>query len=133
MALRIRRRDGSALDVTLSSTAVVDADGVAIRTRSIMRDVTERRLAEQKVLEAGAMREQFLAMVSHELRSPLHAVNAALQIIDSSNATDAQRTRAEGVVRRQTKQMVRLVDDLLDVSRITHGKLVLERAPVDLV
>jgi two-component system, chemotaxis family, CheB/CheR fusion protein len=133
MALRIRRRDGSALDVTLSSTAVVDADGVAIRTRSIMRDVTERRLAEQKVLEAGAMREQFLAMVSHELRSPLHAVNAALQIIDSSNATDAQRTRAEGVVRRQTKQMVRLVDDLLDVSRITHGKLVLERSPVDLV
>ena len=45
----------------------------------------------------------------------------------------SQRTRAEGVVRRQTKQMVRLVDDLLDVSRITHGKLVLERAPTDLV
>jgi len=132
-ALRIRRRDGTELDVTLSSTAVLDAKGAAIRTRSIMRDVTERRQAEQKVLEAGAMREQFLAMVSHELRSPLHAVNAALQIIDSSNASDAQRTRAEGVVRRQTKQMVRLVDDLLDVSRITHGKLVLERAPVDLI
>ena len=132
-ALRIRRKDGGALDVTLSSTAVLDHEGRAIRSRSIMRDVTERRLAEQKVLEASAMREQFLAMVSHELRSPLHAVNAALQIIDSSNANDAQRTRAEAVVRRQTKQMVRLVDDLLDVSRITHGKLVLERAATDLV
>ncbi len=132
-ALRIVRKDGSALDVTLSSTAVLDAGGNAIGCRATMRDVTERRLAEQKVIEAGAMREQFLAMVSHELRSPLHAVNAALQIIDSSNANDAQRTRAEAVVRRQTKQMVRLVDDLLDVSRITHGKLVLERAATDLV
>ncbi|HET7728917.1 MAG TPA: ATP-binding protein, partial [Usitatibacter sp.] len=81
--------------------------------------------------EAAAMREQFLAMVSHELRSPLHAVNAALQIIDSAAADESQRRRADAVVRRQTRQMVRLVDDLLDVSRITHGKLVLERGPVD--
>ena len=133
VALRMRRRDGTALDVTISSTTVMDEDGTPLRTRSIMRDITERRMAEQKVVEASSMREQFLAMVSHELRSPLHAVNAALQIIDSPNATDSQRTRSEGVVRRQTKQMVRLVDDLLDVSRITHGKLVLERAAVDLV
>lgn len=129
--LRILRKDGTPLDVTLSSTAVFDIDGSVIRTRSIMRDVTERRLAEEKMAEAAAMREQFLAMVSHELRSPLHAVNAALQIIDSATADESQRRRADVVVRRQTRQMVRLVDDLLDVSRITHGKLVLERGPVD--
>jgi len=133
VALRMRRSDASALEVTLSSTVVLDAEGAPVRSHAIMRDVTERRLAEQKVVEAATMREQFLAMVSHELRSPLHAVNAALQIIDSPNASDVQRTRSEGVVRRQVKQMVRLVDDLLDVSRITHGKLVLERAAIDLV
>ena len=129
--LKIHRKDGSTLDVALNSSAVLDAGGNVIATRSILRDVTERRMAEEKVAEAGAMREQFLAMVSHELRSPLHAINAALQIIDSPGVDDSRRGRAEGVVRRQTRQMVRLVDDLLDVSRIIHGKLVLERAPVD--
>ena len=132
LLLRIQRKDGSALDVTLSSSAVLGDDGNAIRTRSILRDVTERRQAAEKLAEAASMREQFLAMVSHELRSPLHAMNAALQIIDSEQADESQRQRSEAVVRRQTRQMVRLVDDLLDVSRITHGKLVLERSAVDL-
>jgi len=77
------------------------------------------------------MREQFLAMVSHELRSPLHAINASFQIIDSKEADPSQRERSEAVVRRQTRQMIRLVDDLLDVSRIIHGKLQLERTPLD--
>jgi len=132
LLLRIRRKDGGTLDVTLSSSVVRDAEGNVVRTRSILRDVTERRLAEEKLAEAAAMREQFLAMVSHELRSPLHAMNAALQIIDSPLADEARRRRSEAVVRRQTRQMVRLVDDLLDVARITHGKLVLERGAVDL-
>ena len=132
LLLRIRLKDGKALDVTMSSSAVFDPEGNVVRTRSILRDVTERRLAEDKLAEASAMREQFLAMVSHELRSPLHAMNAALQIIDSREADDSQRARSEAVVRRQTRQMVRLVDDLLDVSRIAHGKLVFERGPVDI-
>jgi two-component system CheB/CheR fusion protein len=130
--LRIRRKDGSPLDVALSSSAILDAEGNVVRTLSTLRDVTERRQAAQKLAEAAAMREQFLAMVSHELRSPLHAMNAALQIIDSERADESRRKRSEAVVRRQTRQMVRLVDDLLDVSRITHGKLVLERSAVDL-
>jgi two-component system CheB/CheR fusion protein len=130
--LRIRRRDGSALDVALSSSAMRDGDGNVAVAPSILRDVTERRQAAEKLAEAASMREQFLAMVSHELRSPLHAMNAALQIIDSEQADDSRRKRSEAVVRRQTRQMVRLVDDLLDVSRITHGKLVLERSPVDI-
>jgi two-component system, chemotaxis family, CheB/CheR fusion protein len=131
LLLRIQRKDGNPLDVTLSSSAAFDADGTVVRTRAILRDVTERRIAEDKLAEAAAMREQFLAMVSHELRSPLHAMNAALQIIDSPDAEQVHRGRSEAVVRRQTRQMVRLVDDLLDVSRITHGKMVLERGPVD--
>ncbi|HEX4780699.1 MAG TPA: CheR family methyltransferase, partial [Usitatibacter sp.] len=128
--LSVKRSKAGPLDVTLSATALVDSDGTAIRSRWVMRDVSARRQAEIQLAEAARMREQFLAMVSHELRSPLHAINAAFQIIDSKDAESSHRTRSEAVVRRQTRQMVRLVDDLLDVSRILHGKLQLERHPI---
>ncbi|HEX3063552.1 MAG TPA: chemotaxis protein CheB, partial [Usitatibacter sp.] len=116
--LRVKRSGAAPLDVTLSATALVDAEGNPIRSRWVMRDVSTRRQAELQLAEAARMREQFLAMVSHELRSPLHAINAAFQIIDSKDAEASHRARSEAVVRRQTRQMIRLVDDLLDVSRI---------------
>jgi len=129
--LRVKRSGAGPLDVTLSATALVDAEGNPIRSRWVMRDVSTRRQAELQLAEAARMREQFLAMVSHELRSPLHAINAAFQIIDSKDAEASHRARSEAVVRRQTRQMIRLVDDLLDVSRILHGKLQLERLPIN--
>ncbi|MGE5616126.1 MAG: PAS domain S-box protein, partial [Bacillota bacterium] len=132
LPLRFVRKAADALDVAVSSTAVRDAVGEVVGARVVIRDVTARRQAELKLAEAATMREQFLAMVSHELRSPLHAINAAFQIIDSPDADDEHRKRSEAVVRRQTRQMVRLVDDLLDVSRILHGKLQLERTPLNL-
>jgi two-component system, chemotaxis family, CheB/CheR fusion protein len=130
--LRLRCKLGEPLDVTLSATAVLDGAGEVVGSRAIMRDVSARRQAEMKLAEAAQMREQFLAMVSHELRSPLHAINSAFQIIDSADADEERRHRSEAVVRRQTKQMARLVDDLLDVSRIIHGKLPLEHTPLNL-
>jgi two-component system CheB/CheR fusion protein len=131
VALRIRRKSEQPLDVTLSATTVRDAEGQTIGARAVMRDVSVRRQAELQLAEAAHMREQFLAMVSHELRSPLHAINAALRIIDSPTADAEQRARSDAVVRRQTRQMTRLVDDLLDVSRMTHGKLQLEHLPLN--
>ncbi len=131
VALRVRRKNADPLDVTLSATAMFDSLRTVIGSRWVMRDVSARRQAELELAEAARMREQFLAMVSHELRSPLHAINAAFQIIDSRDAADGHRQRSEQVVRRQTRQMIRLVDDLLDVSRIIHGKLQLERLPID--
>ena len=131
IAVRLKRKGGHTLDVTVSATAVFDAGGNVVGSRWVMRDVSARRQAELELADAARMREQFLAMVSHELRSPLHAINAALQIIDSPGAEPPHRRRCEEVVRRQTRQMIRLVDDLLDVSRIIHGKLQLERLPID--
>jgi two-component system, chemotaxis family, CheB/CheR fusion protein len=130
--LRVKREKEQPLDVTLSATAMLDGQGRVIRSRWVMRDVSTRRQAELQLAEAARMREEFLAMVSHELRSPLHAINAALQIIDSPEAEGEHRDRSEAVVRRQTRQMIRLVDDLLDVSRILHGKLQLERLPLNI-
>ena len=131
MPLQIKRRTGEELDVTMSTTSVYAPDGSVIGARAVLRDVSERRQAELKLAQASQMREQFLAMVSHELRSPLHAINASFQIIDAPEADATQRERSQAVVRRQTRQMIRLVDDLLDVSRIIHGKLQLERSPLD--
>ncbi len=131
VALQVKRRSEPPLDVTLSATAILDHAGRVVGSRWVMRDVSERRQAERELAEASRMREQFLAMVSHELRTPLHAINAALRIIDSDNVDETHRRRSEIVMRRQTRQMIRLVDDLLDVSRIIHGKLQLERLPLD--
>lgn len=132
VALSLKRKAMPSLPVTLSATPVYDAQGRVVSTRSVLRDVSERREAEAKLKEAGRLREQFVAMVSHELRSPLHAINAAFQIIDSLAAQPEQRERSQAVVRRQMGRMVRLVDDLLDISRMLNGKLNLERAPLDL-
>jgi len=132
-ALRIRRRDGTELDVTLSSTAVLDAKGAAIRTRSIMRDVTERRQAEQKVLEAGAMREQFLAMVSHELRTPLNAILGWVALIRHGSVPPASVPNALEIIQRNAKSQEQLVADLLDMAGSLGGRLKVVRSEVDLV
>jgi two-component system CheB/CheR fusion protein len=128
----VRRKGQADLDATLSATAIYAPDGSVTGARAVLRDVSERRQAELKLAQAAQMREQFLAMVSHELRTPLHAINASFQIIDSPDADEEQRERSGFVVRRQTRQMIRLVDDLLDVSRIIHGKLQIERSPLDI-
>jgi two-component system CheB/CheR fusion protein len=126
------RKDGPGLDVTLSATAVFALDGSVCGARTVLHDVSERRAAELKYAEATRLRERFLAMVSHELRTPLQAINAAFQVVDQDGVPEATLERSQAVVRRQTKQMIRLVDDLLDVSRIVHDKLHFERAPLDL-
>ena len=131
LPLTVLRAGEDELEVSLSSTPILEEQAV-VGARVVLRDVSSRREAERKLAQAAQMREQFLAMVSHELRGPLHAISAAFQIIDQPDAPQAARDRSQAVLRRQTRQMIRLVDDLLDVSRIAHGKLHLEHAPLDL-
>lgn len=132
LRVEIKREDDSQLDVALSASAVYAPGGDVVGARVVLRDASTRRQSELEVERAAKMREQFLAMVSHELRSPLHAIAAAFEIIDQPDASNDVAERSQAVVRRQHRQMTRLVDDLLDVSRITHGKLHLQRAPLDL-
>jgi two-component system CheB/CheR fusion protein len=96
-------------------------------------DITERRQAEEEVRAAARRRERFLALLSHELRNPLAAILNAIRVVSAgAGATDIQE-RARHVVDRQGRHMARLLDDLLDVSRITSGKFELrkERVRVD--
>jgi two-component system, chemotaxis family, CheB/CheR fusion protein len=132
VALKLKRKNGESLDVTLSATTVFASDGSVVGARTLMRDVSSRRHVERELARTAQMREQFLAMVSHELRSPLHAMNAAFQLIDQPDAEPWLKERSQAVVRRQSRQMTRLVDDLLDVSRILHDKLHIARVPLDL-
>jgi two-component system CheB/CheR fusion protein len=95
-------------------------------------DVTERRQAEQELQDGVRRREQFLAMLSHELRNPLAAILSATRLLEGAGWTDRAREEAGQVVTRQANHMSRLLDDLLDVARITRGHITLRTEPVDL-
>src|SRR6185503_2221373 len=95
-------------------------------------DITERRQAEQEIQEGVKRREQFLAMLSHELRNPLAAILSATRLLEDTIVADHIRQEAGLVVERQAKHMARLLDDLLDVARITRGRIVLRNEWIDL-
>jgi len=93
--------------------------------------VTERHRALEALQEADRRKDEFLATLAHELRNPLAPINAGLHILRSSHDA-AQSKAALQIMERQVNQMVRLVDDLLDVARITTGKVEVKREPLDL-
>jgi CheY-like chemotaxis protein/two-component sensor histidine kinase len=97
-----------------------------------MQDVTEWRRAEERLREADRRKDEFLAMLSHELRNPLAPIRNALYILDRTDPASPQARRAKEVANRQIGHLTRLVDDLLDVTRIARGKIELRRARVDL-
>ena len=95
-------------------------------------DVTERRKAEEEIQEGVRRREVFLAMLSHELRNPLAAILSATRVLENASWTDDACHEAGQVVARQANHMSRLLDDLLDVARITRGRITLRKELVDL-
>ena len=140
----MRRREGSHVE----DEVIWRADGTSFPaeywSHSILRgnevigavvtflDVTERRRAERDLQEGVRRREQFLAMLSHELRNPLAAILSATRLLDSAAWADRASREAAQVVTRQANHMSRLLDDLLDVARITRGHITLRTEPVDL-
>jgi two-component system phosphate regulon sensor histidine kinase PhoR len=119
--LEVRRRDGSTVAVEARATAVVLPTGPLYI--SILRDVSERRAAEQ-------MQREFLAMVTHELRTPLTSVKGYAQLMQRRGVYSDQ---AVGVIVSRAAHLERLLGDLLDLSRLEGGRLELRRARVDLV
>jgi len=92
-------------------------------------EAIERARAEAKLREANARKDEFLAMLAHELRNPLAPIRTGLELIRRSGDTVVAVERVRGIMERQVGHMVRLIDDLMDVSRITSGKIVLQREP----
>ena len=92
-------------------------------------EAIERARAEEQLREANARKDEFLAMLAHELRNPLAPIRTGLELIRRGGDTVVAVERVRGMMERQVGHMVRLIDDLLDVSRITSGKIVLQREP----
>lgn len=99
---------------------------------SLQSEIVERRAAEMELQEAGRRKDEFLAMLSHELRNPLAPIRTALEVIRRVAPPDPKLNRASDIMVRQVQQMTRLIDELLDVARISQGKIVLTREKVDL-
>ena len=98
----------------------------------IVRDITERKRAEQALRDADRHKDEFLAMLSHELRNPLAALSTAAHVLRAAAPGDPAALGAHGVIERQTEHMARLIEDLLDITRVRLGKLSLKREAVDL-
>jgi PAS domain S-box-containing protein len=96
------------------------------------QDITEHKRAEDELQTADRRKNEFLALLAHELRNPLAPIRTGLELIRLAGDTSESVRRVRSIMERQIEQMVRLIDDLLDVSRITSGKIVLQRAPTAL-
>ena len=124
--LEALRKAGDRIPVELSISDVA-VHGRRLFT-VIARDITERKRTEAELREADHRKDVFLGMLAHELRNPLAAITTAVEVLHRSAPADAQRMT--NVIRRQTSGLARMVDDLLDVSRVTLGKIQLADEPL---
>ena len=125
------RKDGSRFWGNVTITSLYDETGRHRGFAKITRDLTDKRRISS-LEDEGRRVTNFLAMLGHELRNPLAPISNALSIIEMAKSESEQIRLAQAVIGRQLKQMVRLVDDLLDVGRITSGKIHMESNLVDL-
>jgi signal transduction histidine kinase len=117
------------LERPVRMSTLMSAVKAALRAR---RRQYEIRDLLRRQTEADRRKDEFLAMLGHELRNPMAAIRNALWVLDEVGSDEPQEVRQREVIMRQTRHLVRMVDDLLDVSRVTLGKIILQRRPVDL-
>ncbi|MGF1525438.1 MAG: CheR family methyltransferase [Candidatus Competibacterales bacterium] len=130
--MQLQAPGGAVIDVSLAMSALRDSAGQIIAGRAVWRDITERKGVERRLREEIRQREHYLAMLSHELRNPLHGLQGAVAVLNQPEAKAQAVERAKALTERQVQHMARLLDDLLDVSRITQNKLELRRTHLDL-
>ncbi|BFT31375.1 hypothetical protein D210916BOD24_25510 [Alteromonas sp. D210916BOD_24] len=129
---RILQKDGSIRWASFRGRVIYNSDGEPERFPGVGVDTTRERNAIDALQEADRRKDEFLATLAHELRNPLAPIRNALEILQSDDYSHTQKSEAFGRVERQVNQMIRLVDDLMDVSRITRGKIKIHRKAVNL-
>ena len=130
-------KDGRRLDISLTVSPIRDDTGKVIGSSKIARDITARKLDEARLarlygelLAQDRRKDEFLALLAHELRNPLAPLRNGLQVIRLAENDPDAVAKARGMMERQLGHMVRLIDDLLDISRINTNKMELRRSRV---
>jgi len=139
-----RRKDGTVIDVSLTVSPIRDGGGTIIGASKIARDITEKKILERRTAEAleetrkarrqaevaSRTKDEFLATISHELRTPLTAIMGWVRMLRSGMLSQDRIEQALEVIDRNVRSQAQLIEDLLDISRITMGKLRLDVRPV---
>lgn len=126
------RKDGTLIHVSLAVSPIKDAHGRVIGASKIARDISEQKRVEEALRLTDRRKDEFLATLAHELRNPLAPIRQATLIAQSPSATEDQKRWSHELINRQVRNMALLLDDLLDISRITRGTLALRLEPTDL-
>jgi PAS domain S-box-containing protein len=132
MDFPLRRADGELRRFLTRGFPLKDEHGEVIQWFGTNTDVTELVEARDALRQAARRKDEFLGMLSHELRNPLAPIRNAVFILERAGAAGEHAARARDVIKRQTEHLARIVDDLLDVTRIEHGKIQLDLSRVDL-
>ncbi|MFL6231654.1 MAG: CheR family methyltransferase [Thermoanaerobaculia bacterium] len=133
-------KDGQRIDISLTFSPVRDDAGRVVGASGIDRDISGRKRADEalrrqaeQLLEIDRRKDEFLAMLGHELRNPLAPIRTCLHILRSPRLSGDQADRSLLTIERQVLHLTRLVDDLLDIARVSRGKILLRRERLDLV
>jgi PAS domain S-box-containing protein len=130
--IEIVRADGSVVYVQNDVEPLYDTHGQIYGCVSVCVDLTDRKLAEMGLRDADRRKDEFLATLSHELRSPLAPIRSAIEVIRLARGDAEVIERARATMERQLLHLVRITDDLLDVARVTQNKVQLQRERIDL-
>jgi len=130
--IEFRFTDGTSVWAYGNAVPLFDPDGAVRGVISSFLDITALKRVQEELHEADRRKDEFLAVLAHELRNPLAPIRSSLHILRLSGRNDPTAEQVSEMMARQVNHMVRLVDDLLEVSRITRGKIDLRREPLDL-
>jgi PAS domain S-box-containing protein len=126
-------KDGRRLDVSLTISPIRNDHGEIVGASKIARDITARKAMEQDLRDAERRKDEFLATLGHELRNPLAPIRNAAELLNRVSSSSPEAQTLSDILHRQISVLARLVDDLLDVSRVSSGHLQLHNEEVELV
>ena len=129
---RLKHRSGQYRWVLNRALPLMDDDGSVVRWMGTLTDIHDKKRGEEELKAAARRKDEFLAMLAHELRNPLAPISSAAQLLGHVAADEKRVRQASEIIGRQVRHLTGLVDDLLDVSRVTRGLVELQHERVDL-
>lgn len=130
LEIKLLAKNGTTMPVMVAATAVSDANGNFMMSRTVLHDIRELKQTQQELLLMDRRKDEFLAMLAHELRNPLAPIRNTVQLLKRQEVKEPILKQSYDIIDRQVTQLTRLLDDLLDVARIMQGKMTLNMKPV---